>query len=817
MSNAGREFVGKTKDIFLAEPLTRKGRMVLVNMKMDMTEDEFYEKIYVNPFSVYEKKNENEIDNINQVDSDVDQNSYQDIIDLNVLKNRMCDFENSVKKLNDALFIIKGVAGSGKTTYLHHLLRDMDEIEAHIYNFEDVRQANAFMAVDFDLEDLYKDNVYKFLSILLMEISKILGKGEKSTFEHHELIKRITSIYINNFQVTEEILPKTNLLETNVDIRAQQELFKILQQYAENKLSYKELSNNLITKIMMRLHSNQTNNVSDLSYVAGFVIRLYFCVFKITSKKQLYVVDNIETFVQYDENSPIQQCELENIVQGCYEAAIRMREILSPIQKIKGYDTFYGFLVVTRETTASTALCDLEHYNDLKKENEVDISEWFCTQEIFDNKKRFCTERGISLKDNCYYDCYQSILSDYSAYRWGLNGIVSKMYKHSHRRNVECVPEAISVIPEQEIEYFNSLWEIAKNRDIYKSSLKALCRKYILRKLLDNVQRKEYFDKLMVENLDLKHSDRNLEHREKILSCKSHKCESNSYARKIATILHRYALDNGDNKYVSFPRIIFSVLKQPYMPNKVNETQIRNLGKILFLMNETRNENTNWTSLVCIKYDSTEIYNEERLCQILCEEWKKYKDNKISIDDATKFGVKITEAGSLFSKLLADFEYFACRFLTKEPPLFSKENIKMMYINGKKSFRCVEIIHIVREKAFSCIDEIIEKDFDFFSNPENHINQPPNFKAMYENEYSWIYKDSINAKSLVHPYRILTHHSGYLSNYIDYVKSYIPESEFETPDDKELLIDKLKDQLSQYNHKLNDLLCTYPQYFARRC
>lgn len=817
MRNVSREFVGKTKDIFLAEPLTRKGRMALTNMKMDMTEDEFYDTIYVEPFSEYIKESESEIVAINQMDADVDQGSYQDIIDLKVLQNTKEEFEKSIKELNDALFIIKGVAGSGKTTYLHKLLRDMSEnIEMHIYNFEEVRQSNAFMADSFDLEELYGNNVYKFLSILLAEISKILGKKTKTDEEHHKIIDKITSIYKSHFQVTEEELPHSPLKETNIDIKEQQELFNILCQYAHKEINYKELSNQLINKLMLRFHSKKTDEVSDLTYVTGFIIRLYFCISKICLKKHLCVVDNIETFVLYDEQHPIQQCELESIIHGCYDAAIKVREILNPLQKIKGYNTFYGFLVVTRETTASTVLCDLEHYNDLKKENEIDISEWFCTDEIFEHKTIFCKERGVELEDNCYFDCYQNVLCDFSAYRWGLNGIISKMYKHSHRRNVECVPEAISVMPEQEIKYFNELWKMTNGGETYKSGLKVLCRKYILRILIDNVQRKGYFDNLMVENLDLDHNKRNLDNRDKILSSKPQKDESNSYARKIATILHRFALEYGNEKYVSFPRIIKAILKQRYMPNAITKEQITNLGKILFLMNETRNEITNWTSLVCIKYDSSIVYSEAKLCKILFEQWNNYLNKTIELDDTSKFGVKITEAGTLFAKILADFEYFACRFLSKEPPLFSKENIKVIYVNGKRSFRAVEIIHIVRIKAFSCINEILERDFEFFSDGGAGENHSPNFSKMYDSKYSWIYKDSAKAKAFVHPYRILTQHQGYIANYLDYVDRFVPNSSFDHPQDKELLLEKIKMELSQYTNKFNELLRSYPEYFGKK-
>lgn len=815
MSSASEEFIGKVKDIFLIEPLTKKGRMAMTNMGMYMTKEEFFDSIYVEPFSVYGKEYASEMESIN-TDADVDQSSYKDIVDLNVLLTQKGEFEKSIKNLNDALFIIKGVAGSGKTTYLYNLLRSMQEkIDAHIYNFEEVRQSNAFMATSFDLKLLYSNNVYKFLSIILLEISKIIGKGKKSQNEHYEYVKKISDIYRNSFLVTEDKLQNSMLFETNVDIEEQQELFELLQKFLDKEIDYNDLSKQFKMKFMDRFNSSETDAISDLSYIVGFVIRLYYCASKITLKKQLFIVDNIETFLPYDKTHPIQQCELESIIHGCYDAAVQVREILNPLQKIEGYDTFYGFLVVTRETTASTVLCDFEHYNDFKKENEMDISEWFCTEEIYENKKGFCKRKGLDFEENCYFECYQNILSDFSVYRWGLNGIISKMYKHSHRRNIECVPEAICVRPEKEIAYFNKLWKIVSEGGVDKSGLKAVCRKYILRILLDNVQRKQYFDKIMVENLDLEYEKRDLNHREQILSSKPHKKESNSYARKIATILHRVSLNKGKDKYISFPRILKAVLKQPYLPNSITNRQIKDFGKILFLMNETRNELTNWTSLICIKYDSSQEYSESNLCNILIEQWQDYQDKKVELDDVSKYGVKITEAGELFAKILADFEYFACRFLSKEPPLFSLENIKPFYIDGKRSFRAIEIINIVRKKSFSCINEIIERDYSFFSNPGSRVNCKPNFTKMYDDEFSWVYKDSTKAKALVHPYRILTQHQGYLTSYFDYLERFVPENCFDKTQDKVMLLDMIKEQLSYYSNKIDELSDLYPEYFRK--
>lgn len=812
------DFVSKTKDVFLAEPWSVQGRRALNNIDINMTEEEFFEKnVYVFPFSEYDKKKNDEALNVEDIlDPDVDQNSYQDIINLNVLENAKYSFESNIKKLNDALFIIKGVAGSGKTTYLNRLKYEFsNEIDFHIYNFEDVRQSNAFLAAYFDFGKLYEKNVYKFISILLREISLLLGKRNLEGRQHQKLISDIVDIYEKNFRVGEDDLLESNLLEPNMDITEQQELFDILKAYSVNKLNYNAFSQQLKNKFINRFYDIKIDIIENLAYVVGFLIRLFFCFSQKNSKKHLFVVDNIENFVKYDPKHPIQECELEKIMLGCFNAILKMREILIPIQKTRNYTTFYGLLVVTRDTTASTVLQELEHNNDYKKENEIDISKWYCTDDIYKSKKSFCNKKGIHFDDNCYSIAYQQILCDFSAYRWGLNGIISKMYKHSHRRNVECVPDAISVLPKSEIVHFNTMWAMAQGKESNKSSLKNLCRKYILRVLIDHVQRKQYFNRLMVDSWLLENNKtRNLENAIAQGSLKTQNSERTSYARKISTILHRYYMSHGSEKYMSFPRLIQEVLKRPYLPQQPTEEQICDLGKILFLMNETRNQITNWTSLVCIKFDNSEVYNESNLCNIMKKQWEEYMQRSIDIDDVEKFGIKITEAGSLFAKILADFEYFACRFLSDEPPLFSKENIKPFYIDGHKSYRAVEIVKIVRKRAFNCIDEIIKRDYDFFSDLGSSKGKTPNFRRMYDNEYSWVYKDSLRSKAYIHPYRILNQHMGYISNYIDYIERYIDKSEFENAEDKNYMLTLLRDENSKYVKRLNKLLILHKDYFA---
>lgn len=809
MSSENTIFLKTTKDIFLTEPLTYEGRKALRNIGIEMTEKDFYnEKIYVEPFSEYKKLC---IDS-NSKFCDPDTN-YNDTIDLNVLNNKKVAFENKIKELNDSLFVIKAVAGSGKTTYLHKLKQDLRQTtDFNIHNFENVKQSDAFMGTKYDLNDLYISNVYRFISMLMHEISQILSIGDKTNEEHHNYINSIVKIYKQFFQVSEKELPKSELNETNIDNEEQTSTFDILEKYVNNQISYYDLSVALKNRFFERFTNRNTDCISDLSYIASFIIRLYFCISKIHSKKQLCVVDNIEIFVKYDEDFPIQENELEKIIVGFNNAARDFRGYLIPIQNLSNYKSFFGFLIVTRDTTASTALLNMEHYDDYKDENEIDISNWYCTEDIYENKRKFFEKKGKIFIDNCYSTAYKNILHDFSVYRWGLNGIISKMYKHSHRRNIECIPDAIAVQPKEEIEYFNLMWYEAQGNSISKSNLKSLCRKYVLRILIDHVQRTAYFDKLMVENNSLGLEKRNLETVSTIKIKALSRDDSNSYARKISTLLHNFALDYGEKKYISFQRLIDTILRMPYLPVYPTDEQIENLAKILFLMNETRNSKTNWTSLVCIKYDNNEKYCEEKLVCTMKEQWNQYLNGNIDIDDSERFGVRITEAGSFFAKILSDFEYFACRFLPDESALFSKKNINTIIVNGKKSFRAVEIIKIIRKKAFSCVDEIIHRDYIFFASTIIQ-NTNTKFDAMYNGNYRWLYRDSKMDAELVHPYRILEQHIGYISNYISYVTEYISDDSFNKPEDKIEFIDLIKVQLQKYIKKRDLLLEKYPEYF----
>src|SRR5699024_10776003 len=159
----------------------------------------------------------------------------------------------------------------------------------------------------------------------------------------------------------------------------------------------------------------------------------------------------------------------------------------------------------------------------------------------------------------------------------------------------------------------------------------------------------------------------------------------------------------GTREYVTFPEIIRSVLKPPYLSNVPTDQHIEDLAAIMYLMNETRNEMTNWAPLIMIKFDNEQVYNKETLIKELKKQWRLYKEKggkEKYKNYFNKYGVHITTSGAFFAKMVPDFEYFACRFADKYPALMVRENFKKV---GEDSYQCIELINVVKENAFWCV------------------------------------------------------------------------------------------------------------------
>lgn len=213
-----------------------------------------------------------------------------------------------------------------------------------------------------------------------------------------------------------------------------------------------------------------------------------------------------------------------------------------------------------------------------------------------------------------------------------------------------------------------------------------------------------------------------------------------------------------------------------------------------------------------IRYDSSRNYNESELCKVLNEQWESSQNGSITLNETNMFGVKLTEAGSLFAKILPEFEYFACRSLTNEPSIFSDNSFKTFIgEKGERSFRGIEIIKIIRCRAFNCIDEVIRRDLDFFA---DFASSEKSKTLLVNGICNCLYKETTISRGKYHPYRILLQHIGYLRQYLDYVIYYVSEDCFEFKSaDKAQFIAMCEIEIGEYINKERVLQDKYPNLF----
>ena len=855
----GHIFASTTKRVLLAEPFTAEGKdniSLLINKKQGetvaefMSEEDFFKYIYVEAYLREDERKKQESNILNDVpvderDDDIIESEKERLEYIEAVKkgtenrnpsdnpsaingqpgafnrsqDKKCLFEESLQQLTKSVFVIKGVAGTGKTTYLHWLKRNFKkDIEFFIYNFEQIgaRPRFHFIGTEYSFTDIeWKNNVNKFTAALLVSFSDNLKLAEKETAEEHR--KRVKEI----MQEYENIFDNKKVLDNEKFVRI---FKKIFGEYVNEKINYERLSEEILGCFF------PAEDEKTLSYVASSLIRLFFCSWKRESneKKYLLIIDNIEDFIsnQSDSNHQIHVCELERIVNACKNAGDEVRKLIEDWSE----RSFYAFLLVTRDTTE--VVCKFTLHTHHAVNNEIDVSNWYSTVEIFERKKAFLSEqrkKKLFKPDCCYSKAYHTVIHDYSKSSWGLHEIVSKMYKNSHRRIAECVSSALGRIDIPVMEYFNKNWEEAFNNSLkgakqvrgeINNGHKNLCRKFILRFLLNNIQNGDYIENLMGVRSSIKaREERKLEDQgvgAEIVLEKDRK--NNDYARKIVTMLDNVAnVTDKKGEFISFPRLIKTILERPDMAKAVANDQIDCLGKILFLMNEVNYQKTNWTPLVCLKFHSSEkAYSQENLSEIMKKRWSEYVDDKRTIDDASEFGVRVTEAGSLFAQILHTFEYFACGFLTGELPLFAKENLEMFNFGREgvyhEEYRAIAIIDFVKEKAFNYIDSAIEKDFEFYNTQKDQCNWEIVFAPMYDNEgYSVVYTQD-DGKKRVHSLRIIREHKGYIENYLHYVEHYCQDEDFHEKGNKGNkgdFMEKLKERIEAYEQKFMEIKTKY--------
>ena len=553
------------KNLLLYTPLDKRFyNSVPLEFSKYMNEERFLKEFFVHDGL------EKEIEQLNKTLSDIQENAeftdddYEEIdsikdklLYLNNELTKKSDFEKKIKDYSENPFLVRGYSGSGKTTYIHHLINNMEEDLVWI-NYDLFESAKSFVIFGYLWSnDKFNFTKFKLVSLLLKKMSELLIDNAATEKENKQLLSKILTNYNNIFY--------------SKGIRIYESLFSIINDYLNGKITFQKLSfnddsPNLMDKLyfyfedFISFNKNTSVNTIDIDNLLTNLLQLTVVIiicrhgshekngFKMPTVYLTF--DNIEHYV---DNNKVFDEDIAEITTIIFNFLSSQNNIL-PID----FYQFFRLVLLVRDTTDKILNPNHWHDEDFPN-NSVDVSDWFNTLEIYQSKIDYFKQKGIlSRYDNIDNICtaLKYILED-NTYK-GLNTIISKMYNNNKRRITRYLVTAIMMYADRTKQYVD-LWEKSQNctdtslQQIYKHAARSI----IKRSLYDLIENKQYFSNLktIVENGDE---------------------VGLGVARRLLTVLYRLSLQQIDDVegYIGLHMFLKNLLDSP-VHNSDNEEKIK--------------------------------------------------------------------------------------------------------------------------------------------------------------------------------------------------------------------------------------------------
>lgn len=768
------------KSLILFTPFDKRFMVHLPkNFQEHMTNELFLKEFYIHDVLKQEicdlKKQIDEIDkNTENSEKNNEKLELQRKLSLAELElDKKNEFKKELQGESLYPFYIRGSSGSGKSTYMHHLLytikeEDSDSILLDFDLYNSSRNISFFGKRWSNSKFTFTQ--FKLASLLLKKIDELLNIEFNS-------INEKTAYYLKLFNNHKK---HSNYIKYYEYAK----LFDIIYQYANDEVSYNEGINsycNLMYNYFEDLCAfDKKTSIKDIditdiiSKLLEIIITVIICNSDFPDKENeipnIFVsFDNIEHYIQNDKiyNDDIR--EITTMIQDFmdYQGVL--------LEKYDFYSHF-KFILAIRDTTDKIISPIDEHEEDFSN-NKIDVSNWFNVLDIYNKKINYFKGNGIFKDDktlNNTIKAIEYIFEDQTLY--GLRTTLNSMYNNNKRRITRYIFSVISRNPVR-ISRYIELWEKSKTTNNHELSkiYKHAARSIIKRSLYDLIEETLYFKKL--KSINIGNDDSGL-----------------GMARKILTILYRYnpQLDD-NNEYLDFYHLIKELINNPFY-DSVDESYARNKIKIivdiLLELNNSSIYKTNWCQLIDIKFNRKTL--NENIKNIMEEVIYDIYINRNA--DAVNYGVKLTSAGKHFLTICPEFEYFCCRYKKNSEPIFSEENIT----NSLKT------INYIKKQTFKCIDKIIENDKAFVS--QNNVY---NYNVLYSDDVvvrHYLYSSHVNSAQDFgleenHTLRILNSHIGH----IDMYRTFVLFNKNIKEDDRRVISTKLLEIIDEYIAKIKEL------------
>ena len=449
------------------------------------------------------------------------------------------------------------------------------------------------------------------------------------------------------------------------------------------------------------------------------LMNLVACKLYAESKKSIIVFDNFERFIKQDE---IYNHDLDNIRK---ELAACCRDFFDNKTM---YSRMFKFIMCMRNGS-------LRMNNNLDVTDalpsDLDLTDWFDIDEIITTKESYYSKIGYSVQNIDFLRqisgdlrmCPKNVLT-------GLQLFIHPLFNNNKRLRIDFLGTIIENPNNQKFfKLYNEYW--SSDSSISRFAARNIIKSLIYKELGDN---DNLFDHLRltktIRSID-KNGEENIDY-------------GSSIMREILSVLY-----SSPQRSCKLSHILSIICKNKdirnYWFNLSKDTKLA-VSDVIFYMNSYNRRNNDWIQFVDIQViGSNKTLKIERTSEMLKLINKHFED--IVLD--------LLPAGEMYLRyIIASFEFFSFRYFNKKDgeytALFSTipSSDDLLNCRSINDLQCMKIILNVYKNAAACINNIRSKNTDTFialdlgHEPKSHIT------------------------------RIIQQHTGYLSNFISYMKKY---------------------------------------------
>lgn len=390
------------------------------------------------------------------------------ISDIELKATEVNRFEKTILNTEDSESIgyIVACSGSGKTTYLHHLLFSHPEIKKIIFDLNRdsgdllfcnrVVDLNSHIGIDY-LKST--DTIYKFIRVILEKLNEIILldnlKESMGWTKENKYIKymRYLSLISKRFFC---IFDK----EDNISVlhRAYKDIFILFKDYDSDANRQVQVDKHckfteaLFAKFIecAKIYCDERKSVKRdnclISYIIQFIIILSVCCisednYNNRDYKFVFAFDNIEYYINeeavYDEDI-LQIEEVLSIIVSNMESFLGRAMEDKPIKEV--FRSHFKFLMLVRDSTnflngvKNGILVGTRQDEDYMR-SYIDITDMYTLSKRYQRRCQKLSEYGLlTTTDEGICEVMQDIISDSTIYDNSSAKMLDDMFNHNKRR-----------------------------------------------------------------------------------------------------------------------------------------------------------------------------------------------------------------------------------------------------------------------------------------------------------------------------------------------------------------------------------------------